>query len=570
MLKLLKMHYVLIGVLLLAAILRTYGININPPSLNWDEVSHGYNAYSILHSGRDEWGQFMPTIFRAYGDYKLPVYIYTTVLSVAIFGLNTFAIRIPSIIAGIFLVFYTYRLSKMLFTEKIALISAFLIAVEPWGLFLSRIALEANLAQALIVAGIYYLLLGLQKDPKKIILSAILLGLSVWTYNSARVFVPLLLFLMIIGNLKQIKKIIRTSKLAVCISAIAAAVLFVPMFLQLMQGSGQARYQNVSIINEGAIAVIEENRNSSNLPALVSKAVYNRPTYFVTHFTKNYISHFSPKFLFISGGSDYQFNIPGAGLLYLVNAPFFYIGFGYLAKESFKNNKFRVILLWLILAPVAASITRESPHTLRSIVSLPIPMLLSALGLVSAISYFKVSLKYEKVLLTLYTFSVFVFLASYLSSYFNDYRTYYSWSWQHGHEEMAELINQKYSDYEKIVVSKKYGEPHEFLLFYGAKHGHKWSREPEGYFNDPNLLRFNQSNWWWVDRFDKFYFVNDWEVPKEFGKTFVMESEGEIECNSSDQKCLLVTSPGNAPENWTKLETIYFLDGKPALEIYAI
>jgi hypothetical protein len=73
-----------------------------------------------------------------------------------------------------------------------------------------------------------------------------------------------------------------------------------------------------------------------------------------------------------------------------------------------------------------------------------------------------------------------------------------------------------------------------------------------------------------VDRFDKFYFVNDWEVPKEFGKTFVMESEGEIECNSSDQKCLLVTSPGNAPENWTKLETIYFLDGKPALEIYAI
>src|SRR3989344_5945968 len=207
MLKLLKKHYVLIGIFLLAAPLRTYGININPPSLNWDEVSHGYNAYSILHSGRDEWGQFMPTIFRAYGDYKLPVYIYTTALSVAIFGLNTLAIRIPSIIAGIFLVFYTYRLSKLLFTEKIALISAFLIAVEPWNLFLSRVALEANLSQALIVAGIYYLLVSLEK-PKKIIISIILLGLSVWTYNSARVFVPLLLFLMIISNLKQIKKII--------------------------------------------------------------------------------------------------------------------------------------------------------------------------------------------------------------------------------------------------------------------------------------------------------------------------------------------------------------------------
>ena len=61
--------------------LRLAAINLIPPSLNWDEVSLGYNAYSLLKTGRDEWGTVLPTIFRAYGDYKLPIYIYLATLS---------------------------------------------------------------------------------------------------------------------------------------------------------------------------------------------------------------------------------------------------------------------------------------------------------------------------------------------------------------------------------------------------------------------------------------------------------------------------------------------------------
>ncbi len=66
-------------IILLAFILRIFMVWKIPPSLNWDEVSIGYNAYSILETGKDEWGAFMPLHFRAFGEFKLPVHIYASI-----------------------------------------------------------------------------------------------------------------------------------------------------------------------------------------------------------------------------------------------------------------------------------------------------------------------------------------------------------------------------------------------------------------------------------------------------------------------------------------------------------
>ncbi|MBI2599051.1 glycosyltransferase family 39 protein [Candidatus Curtissbacteria bacterium] len=111
--------YLLLAIILLAAILRFYKLGSTPPSLYWDEASLGYNAYSILKTGRDEHGKFLPTTnFAAFGDYKPPGYIYTTVPSIAIFGLTEFAIRFPSALFGTLTVLLTYLLAKKLFGES--------------------------------------------------------------------------------------------------------------------------------------------------------------------------------------------------------------------------------------------------------------------------------------------------------------------------------------------------------------------------------------------------------------------------------------------------------------------
>jgi len=163
-----KNNILFIIVLFIASVLRFVAIDKYPPSLNWDEVSHGFNAYSLLKTGEDEWGSIFPTIFRAYGDYKLPFYIYLTAISEFLFGVNEFAVRFPSVLSGIFSVFFTYLLVNELFRqrfgEKPAVLASLLVAVEPWSLFLSRGAFEANLALAFFTAGYYFFVKGLKKN----------------------------------------------------------------------------------------------------------------------------------------------------------------------------------------------------------------------------------------------------------------------------------------------------------------------------------------------------------------------------------------------------------------------
>lgn len=556
---------VLTVILVVAFLLRIINLTTIPPALNWDEVSHGWNAYSILKTGKDEWGVSFPTIFRAYGDYKLPVYIYATALSEAVFGLTSFAVRLPSVLAGVATVLFTFLLTKKLFGRRVGLIAALLVAVEPWSSFLSRPAFEANFALMLIVSGVHFFLLGIEK-VKFLPVSATLLGLAVWTYNSARIFVPLLLVLFAVLYRKELFSLWNTSRRLFTSSLLLITFFFLPMFWQLANPQGQARYVWVAILDEGAIHEINQARGASRLPAVLARLAHNKVTYFVPKFAANWLSHFSPEFLFLGGGSQFHFSIPGHGLLYAINAPFILAGFIYLSKKRSRTSW--IILGWIILAPVASSLTREAPHVLRSIIILPIPMVLTSVGLVAAWdrvknSKYKHSLSSNQIanikyiLVTIYLFLLGWSVGGYLMKYFDEYKKNYSWSWQYGYKEVVQYVKQNYDKYDQIVVTKKYGEPHEFFLFY-------WRWDPEKYQNDPNLIRFFQTNWYWVDRFDKFYFVNDWGIPRVEDGNWKLESGQEIEI---DGRALLVTSPGNYPPGWRKLKTIDFLDGKAAFDI---
>src|SRR3989344_8507534 len=153
----LHIKFLLAGIILLAFILRFYKLETNPPGLYWDEVSLGYNAYSILKTAKDEHGKFLPvTNFAAFGDYKPPGYIYFSVPSVGVFGLNEFAIRFPSALAGTLAVLVTYFLTQKLFSKrKIALLASFFLAISPWNIHFSRVAFESNLAALFSLIGIY-------------------------------------------------------------------------------------------------------------------------------------------------------------------------------------------------------------------------------------------------------------------------------------------------------------------------------------------------------------------------------------------------------------------------------
>lgn len=179
-------------IILLATILRLYQLGHVPPSPDWDEVALGYNAYSILLTGHDEYGKFMPIVLQSFDDYKPAVYMYTIIPLIPIFDVGIISVRLPSAIFGILTVLATYFLAYELFKKReIALIASLLLAISPWHIQFSRVAFETNLGLAFNVFGALFFLKGLKK-PWFIILAALFWGLNLSVYQSDRVFTPLL------------------------------------------------------------------------------------------------------------------------------------------------------------------------------------------------------------------------------------------------------------------------------------------------------------------------------------------------------------------------------------------
>ena len=146
----LKTKYFLILVLLIAIFLRFWNLGGVPPSASMDEASIGYNAYSILKTGLDEFGQVPLISQRGYDDYRRSTYLFLVSPSVGIFGLNAFSIRLPAAVLSVLTVFATYYIMLLLFTKRLpqanilALLASFLLAISPWHIYISRLGHESN------------------------------------------------------------------------------------------------------------------------------------------------------------------------------------------------------------------------------------------------------------------------------------------------------------------------------------------------------------------------------------------------------------------------------------------
>src|SRR3990167_1289916 len=113
-----KKHLYIILIVILAAILRLYALDKFPAGLNADEAAIGFNAYSLLETGRDEHGASWPLVFRSFDDYKPPLYFYLVLPFVKILGLNIWAVRLPSALLGIASVYLLYLLTNQLFSRS--------------------------------------------------------------------------------------------------------------------------------------------------------------------------------------------------------------------------------------------------------------------------------------------------------------------------------------------------------------------------------------------------------------------------------------------------------------------
>jgi len=553
-----KIFFILL--LILGAIFRFVEIPNFPPSLNWDEVSHGYNAYSLFKTGFDEWGQKFPIMnFRAYGDYPLPLNLYLTIPSIAAFGLNEFSIRFPHMFLGFLTIISTYFFVLGLTKEKkTSLLASLLVVIGPWFFFTSRVVFQSNISVFLLVTAMAFFV-NRKKGKFLLPLSFLFLYLTLFSYHSTRIFTPIFLLGLIFLYRKEFLDLLKKKRIEAILSLVIVLVFFISLPLIFLNSDSMARSQWVFLVNQGAINKIIELRQQSSLPPLLARLVFNRFSYFVTQFSLNYVGYFSPSFLFLKGGTQYQFSLQNHGLLYAINLPFYYFGLLLLLKKVFKEGslEWKLILFWILISFIPASMTSEKFAVLRSSTVLPVPQLLISIAFIRVYEF----LKDKKLKYTLVIFYLLSLSWSFIKYYQLLTKTYpkeYSSSWQYGYKEVSFFIKENYVNYDKIILTKKYGEPHEFLLFFL-----EW--DPVEYRNDSNLVRFYQSGWWWVDSFDKFYFVNDWDIPKDIN-IFTLESGQDVDC--SNTKCLLVTESDKYPVGWQKIKSYNFLDGMEAFGIY--
>lgn len=546
-----KKHFLFIIIAVIAFFLRFWQLNKFPVALNWDEISHGYNAYSLIQTGQDQWSKSWPVFnFRAYGDYPTTLNMYLSMPFIYFFGLNAWSIRIVSALCGWGLVLLSFFIAKELFdNKKISYLTMSLVALSPWTFFPSRAVFQSTVAQFFLALGILFLIKATKKI-KFILPGIIFTSISTYAYHNTKIVVPLLLFIYAIIFFKDIKQKVKKNKKLLLITLITLFFLLIPQMISIFNKDAQARSRWVFIINPAAIHKIENSRNNYQGSQLVAKLKYNRVTLFTTTVAKNYLGFINPKVLFFNSTQNHQFNIPQKGVLYPICIPFFYLGIAFILFKLIKKDKIAIFLTaWFIIGLLPAVITVGDFPIIRAMTILPLPQLLIAYGLVQTLHFFKKQ-KSKSIFLSLILLILFIQSFFYFKNYFNDYSKNESASWQYGYKETVNYIKDNYNQYDQIIFTKKYGEAHQFVLFY-------WPWNPKSYQNDPKLNWDFHADWYWVNAFDKFIFVNDWEIKEK--------------TEDINQKTLLITSPDNYnKDNTTLLKTIYFLNQKPAFDILTI
>lgn len=455
-------------IVLLAGFLRFYRLTQVPPALNSDEVAIGYNAYSILKTGRDEYGIPYPLTFRSFDDYKMPVYVYMVSGSMKVFGYNDFAVRFPSALFGTLTVLVTYFLAKELFSRwdkkrsyYTALIASLLLAISPWSLQFSRAGYEANVAVFFVISGAYLFLLGLKRGWL-LVLSSFVFSLAIWTYLTPRIFVPLLSVGLAIIYRKELWK----QKLAVIVSLILGFIILLPVLRLSLSPQGQMRAAGVSVFGNpddlkksAARAMRDESQGRKIFTVFDNR----RLTYALT-FLRGYFGHFDPNFLFLDKSID-KFRAPDVGLLYLFELPLLLTGAYMLVRKWSQGSA--VLFWWMIVSPVAAAFTPPPPHPVRSLVFLPTFQIVCALGLIT-LAYILVKKKtpVRYLIGALAVLGILLNVVYYLHQYYAVLPIEDARDWYTGRREMTERINAVKDAYDTVYVSKSLDFPYIFYLYY--------------------------------------------------------------------------------------------------------
>ena len=349
----------LLFVVLIASFLRLFDLERIPVGLSGDEAADGWMARRILRG--EEYPLFVTTDFG-----EEPMHTYLVALSFHFAGADLLSVRFVSAIFGVVTVPLLYLFAKELFPQKEGLpllptISAFWMATSYWHMIFSRGGIEAVTLPffALLIA--HFLWRGIRSERRwPFLLAGALLGVSLYSYRGARLL-PIFLLLFLGCRVLADRRFRQIHLVNSVLLFVVAFLLFLPLGIYGLYHPDVffARELHISIFNP-------QWERGSPLQAFATALVKTMGMF-------NFI-----------GDPEFDRNPARRPLLDPLTSVFFLVGL-LIAFVRWRDSRYFYLLLWFLVMSLPGALTAEVlPNFHRTIGTLPVVCILSALGVQSA------------------------------------------------------------------------------------------------------------------------------------------------------------------------------------------
>ena len=458
----------LLSIVIIGCILRFYNLDTIPHSLDRDEAFLGYNAFSLIHTGRDMTGNLLPLHLESF-LYTPAGYSYISTIPVLLFGLSAFSVRFASAFFGAItpIIFVLFLLElfqgsgKKYFNIYLAsLLGGFFIVFSPWNILLSRTASVSTVVSFLIVLGLYLFLKARNGSKWILILSYLCFFSSLLFYIAPYSVLPFLIPLIFYFSRKNLKdsKIVHIAGFSLIMGLIIFTFLSPTLSL---------RARSLSITNYPEVQLkldqlIRED-GTHNSHVFLTRVFHNKAVAYPEEFLKNYFSHFSYDFLFNGQFYPNRYVFLGAQLFYFVDILFLLIGVIFIFRNRIKAGYF--LLGWVVIMPLGSAMSSYDIPNMQRILAMSLPISgISAMGLSYALT--ALSGRVQKVIGVALGAVYLYFILSFLHSYYSHSSLYMPWLRNDGYRSLVAKISNYQDEYKKVVITNRESAPAIFVLFY--------------------------------------------------------------------------------------------------------
>ena len=486
---------ILIIILLLGTFLRFYRLGEIPVGFHRDEAFLGYNAYSILRTGKDMNGLMLPLHLKSF-LYSPAGYSYLSMPFIAIFDLNAFSVRFASALFGSLTILIAFFLVKTIFyyfvyKNQLALLTSFLIAISPWNINLSRTATENNLVAFFIPLSVLLYLIWVRSNKRYLLLlSFFFFFITLFIYQAPRAFLPFFVPLLLVLFPRSKDRLSITIPFFLFLSFI-----IVPLLIIFSSKDLSLRLRTVSVFStsETQLMLDQHIREDGvvNTGNIVTRVFHNKLLGYSTVVLKNYFSHLSYNFLFTDQSFPDRYRIPQSGLLYLFELPLLFLGIWYLLKIDRKVLFF--LIGWIIIAPIGSALTFDDvPNLQRTLMVFPALSIISGSGFLYLLFLFYKKRLIGKALITFIFLVALYNISFYLHQYYIHAVVYRPWYRHDGYKKLVSVINTLLPKYKKVVITDRESAPTIFFLFYGKYDPSRFQDEKQKNMKDLDRINFGK------------------------------------------------------------------------------